>query len=848
MDSQEGGQPIFQHVPGMELWASILANNKAWTHLCAAVPGDLAQAIQPAFFHRKISPIHGRRSQADPRTEHTSTIITKIIDDFSETIPLDGLLQQSELQAILLGETGGGKTSALRWLAFQTINGKFKTHKIPIVVNLAEYAAEVARRPSCSLLEYFFQSLNSPSLDCRRSADQLRKHSEQTTSTLLLLDDWHQVPLSYRELVQERVISETNRMSTVLATRPHHVLPDLSHHGSTTAFQLCKLDCAETQELTVKTLVRRFGIRPTAAQQLAVQSQAQRKTLPSDPSWIIQHAFILASQHPSQPHHETTNLFRQLVRWDQQLISPHVISPLARSQQDGETTTSTLQHTSVLAELAAEMLFAATRPRRRFFADELEQIAYRHQCSSKTLLESRLLRKSNPILEEFEFTSDSFLVYLAAVHLARPTKHAWCDEKFDAAMTSPLRFEVLLHYAAIKRSEHPQIREHAKRWSTQIDEGKIILLRLARLLKVTAWDQNRRDQWAQSIQLHLQSAYDNATDESFQRACSLLLGHEDSPERDEFLAINSIGASKIDDREFRARRQSLKHWVADCLRVTQESDDPTKAAALATTPLHTYPTAELKQLIDWELPPLIIQLWTQFTWAPLQWDAHPLNLLARLIMAIPTTSQAVYLSQGIDALELAIDQLSGDQQLTRWERLAQVLIQCGLPVEPERVLRFASGNVTARKSLVATTRKLDWLWIGQQLFDNDGNLIASLKSQANPLSTLSTPQSIAEIAQELPPRQRSDFLSYWHMIAQGGDDYIANDRQSIYRDICAVLDSEINNSLSEQLAACYRDGSLPAFTTWRKNLARVVQRCEARPHLLAHLHRIGLGNYRRKPR
>ncbi|EMI55907.1 NACHT domain-containing protein [Rhodopirellula sallentina] len=168
--------------------------------------------------------------------------------------------------------------------------------------------------------------------------------------------------------------------------------------------------------------------------------------------------------------------------------------------------------------------------------------------------------------------------------------------------------------------------------------------------------------------------------------------------------------------------------------------------------------------------------------------------------------------------------------------------------DPAQLLQRAADNESLEAVLESFAVRSHWLVYSDRIMDADGNEIACRVE--GPMSTVqfSTPEAIAKIAQELPPRQRSDFLSYWHVVAEGGDQHDAVDRETIHRVICTVMDSQYETSLGEHLSACYDDGRPPSFSSWKKNLTRVVERYRHDPELLAHLHQIGLGNKRVKPR
>ena len=141
-----------------------------------------------------------------------------------------------------------------------------------------------------------------------------------------------------------------------------------------------------------------------------------------------------------------------------------------------------------------------------------------------------------------------------------------------------------------------------------------------------------------------------------------------------------------------------------------------------------------------------------------------------------------------------------------------------------------------------------WLLYHDRIVDHRMQTIALRRSGPMEKYRVSTPEVVQQIVEDLPPRQRNDFLSYWHTISEGGQDYAATDRETVHQAICTVMESDTNTLLSERLHACYCDGGPPSFGSWKKNLARVVHRCDKHPEWIAHLERMGLTSHRRRPR
>lgn len=179
-----------------------------------------------------------------------------------------------------------------------------------------------------------------------------------------------------------------------------------------------------------------------------------------------------------------------------------------------------------------------------------------------------------------------------------------------------------------------------------------------------------------------------------------------------------------------------------------------------------------------------------------------------------------------------------------YRNLASVLAASIVRRDPSILMGDLWEQPVVVQAFARTAWAEGWLVYRDRIVNANGATIAVKKDDALAQASFSTPEVVLEIAKQLSPRQRNDFLSYWHMVSEGGDDYANCDRKTVYQAMCMVLESELNTSLSERLLMCYQDGKPPKFSTWKKNLVRVVQRCVSEPQWLAHLQKIGLGTYR----
>ena len=250
-------------------------------------------------------------------------------------------------------------------------------------------------------------------------------------------------------------------------------------------------------------------------------------------------------------------------------------------------------------------------------------------------------------------------------------------------------------------------------------------------------------------------------------------------------------------------------------------------------------------LLDRQLEETVTEALVRFTNHPNEFCLEYLSVIVKLIRHRTHEADGIHLLQ---ALEQAISCLRLKQscaKVAQFESLCRDFAFALVDREPAALMNRVWDDPIVQKVLAETAVQRDWLIYRQRIIGGDGSVIA--RNSDDPLAHLrfSTPEVVQEIASQLSPRQRNDFLAYWYVVSEGGDDYPSTDRELIHNAMCAILSSDTNTPLSERLSMCYRDDSPPKYSTWKKNLARVVDRCSNRPDWIAHLQKIGLSKKRK---
>ncbi|WP_372718659.1 NACHT domain-containing NTPase [Novipirellula sp.] len=259
--------------------------------------------------------------------------------------------------------------------------------------------------------------------------------------------------------------------------------------------------------------------------------------------------------------------------------------------------------------------------------------------------------------------------------------------------------------------------------------------------------------------------------------------------------------------------------------------------------------------IDHRVVTAAIDCVIRFVHSPQGQPIDAAELAANVLTYAPCEGNRVHLSKTLDAalslLRSATSNPRSGCDLIRWERFTKFIADCLAKVDPGTLLRYEPSCRPVQNALQDAVYKQGWLIFNDRILDDDGIEIAVRGDDAWPQldrGTVADADVIDEIVHDLPPRQRNDFLSYWHMVSEGDADYALTERERVHEAICTLMASDLNTELSERLWSCYQEGQPPSFASWKKNLARVVQRYEDRPELLAHLQQLGLGIHKRKPR
>ncbi|TWT98830.1 NACHT domain-containing protein [Neorhodopirellula pilleata] len=805
--------------------------------------------------------------------------------------------------SILIGEPGTGKTSTVRWLVRSILRGEWDQWEFPIPIRGQDYGDALADDPSISPLEFFLSNwlppnVNSLSIfepDSRCCPSQAVKDLARLARsnpadgltilnrTLLIVDDWDRIPQRWRRHAERNLDRDSDVMTTLLTSRSQ---------SSVSA----RADVRQLTIFTPKWPFVRSDREPIEWTEDRTANDSPISELSQNPAWrrMIDAFFAAHSSSPQADIHGVSmsgsvRLMEQLVRWERQ-----------RGQVDSNLPIH-LNHLRALERIAYRLVTLPTGQTQRFSIDDLERVCGCCQSDVETLLRSRWLTHDSTFIEDCRFSSKAFLNHFAARHVAdelppqeqrgfldmaivcsqrlavarqaltweagsltakldgttfRSVLHDWLPKwlaQSDSYDITTDRIAELLIAASTEPSDidGPVPQTCHRLWSSLADCSceQVIRYRLELLAKLnrrflvqklSAMRQDRDDRfrrWLPSIPTHIL--------EIMGVVCTQDLMHRNAQHRS---LVNVVDADNdADDLPDCQTLSNLVH-VAFCDRDHRRLDDLwcqllSKSQAQIGNHLRSKYrlAADVRSAIVFQL----IHFVSSETTNTVDSDDTLLMTIAasRFAMLASCETDAIYLRESLEkaaSVIATVDRPGSVRFVALYKTLVESLMHALAEIAPNAMLVAQRDNPVVRRVIEPVVHQLQWLVYRDRIVDSRGVVIA--RSTEDPLGNIrySTPDVVQEIAETLSPRQRNDFLSYWHMVSEGDEDYRMTDRETIHRSMIMILDSDANGPLAERLAACYQDGTPPQFGTWKKNLNRVVRRCSHHPEWVAHLREIGL--------
>lgn len=521
---------------GIGVWRELLKKDE-WTQLPAIIPGDSPIKLEQVYVDLYAVQIDERGDDATAELTRIQRMPRQKLASQYPAVSAGAMVARTLERCIVVGEPGSGKSTLMQWLAWAVNRRKLPDFDGALFIKLSAYAAELDDRPQLSLLEFFFESLNTKLTDWRPAASWMRRVGAENRRFLLLLDGWDEVPGSLREKVRRRMADEESSFVTVITSRPSGLPRQLLTGSQVDLYHIARLTERATEELVDK-LLQTHGMSHLREMVLRrIQEDANLLEIAGNPFLLGLLVGVLARTGGEENAPRTrADMYQQVTAW---IRDQH-------NRSAGQGDRLTITHLAGLGRLSYELLFEGDRPSYVFGEGELAKQL--EEISTEPILQSRFVNRINLLCDEYGFLHATFEEFFAAEHAATFTDEK-VDMFLDHAFHSASRL-IVLEFAAGKRGMlSKRCRKRAVEWLRRRDRYLQTTLKVAKLIAAGRWPENDPHQIGRSVR-----------DELWQAILTT-----DDMELTE-LAVEAFAALDAVELCRRARKQKeLRTWAVNCM-------------------------------------------------------------------------------------------------------------------------------------------------------------------------------------------------------------------------------------------------------------------------------------------
>jgi NACHT domain len=521
---------------GIGVWLELLKKPE-WTQLPAVIPGDSPVELEQVYVELYAVPVDDRSNDAGGELTKRQRMPRQKMATQYPAVSAGTMVARTLERCIAVGEPGSGKSTLMQWLACAANRRRLTDFDGALLVKLSAYAAELDERPQLSLLEFFFESLDTKLTDWRSAASWMRRVAAANRRFLLLLDGWDEVPATLRERVRRRMADEEAYFVTAITSRPSGLPKQLLTGSQVDLYHIARLTERATEELVDK-LLRTHGRSDLREPVLGrIKEDANFREMAGNPFLLGLLVGVLVRTRAEESAPQTlAEMYEQVSGW---IRDQH-------NQSAGENDRLTTAHLAGLRRLSYELLFEGDRPNYVFSESEL---AKRLDVTSiGPVLQSRFVNRMSLLCDEHSFLHATFEEFFAAEHAAT-LKADEIDAFLDRAFGSASRL-IVLEFLAGKRgmlSKRCQMR--AVEWLRRRDRYLQTILKVARLIAAGRWQEDDPHQIGRSVRDELWKPI--ATTEDMELTELAV---------EAFAALDSIELCR------RAKKQKgLSTWAVNCM-------------------------------------------------------------------------------------------------------------------------------------------------------------------------------------------------------------------------------------------------------------------------------------------
>ena len=388
---------------GLGIWLTQLTNHRRWRYLPGIVPGESPAEIEKVYVELYAISEQDAADMRDAEQDHSRRPPRRMLASQYPVVTVPTMVARTMHRCIVMGEPGGGKSTLVQWLAWATHNNKCADFDVALVVKLSAFATALAERPALSLIEFFFDSLDTNIVDWRPGAYWLRRVAAESHRVLLLLDGWDEVPPPLREAVREQIERERHAFVSVITSRPSGLPRQFRDGDGVDFYHIAGLASGAVEDLIGK-LVASFGKPELSAAILArIREEPDLYEMAANPFLLglLVRVLARASGQGAVPR-TRSEVYRQITAWVQEL----------HNQSCPEALQLTAEHVAGLRRISHALLFAVDLPRYLFHSGELAETLAGHDL--EPIFRSRFVNRCDPVFDEFAFLHATLQEYFAA--------------------------------------------------------------------------------------------------------------------------------------------------------------------------------------------------------------------------------------------------------------------------------------------------------------------------------------------------------------------------------------------------------------------------------------------------
>jgi hypothetical protein len=491
---------------GLGAWLEQVATKPRWKLLPSVAPGETAMEVDKVYVDLFAISDSDASQGERPESDGAQRVPRRLLAAEYPVVSAATMVTRSLERCIVLGEPGSGKSTLVQWIARAIQQGRVPDYDLAVVVKLSAYAAALAAQPTLSLVEFFFETLQTAIHDWSPAAYWLRRVGAERHRCLLVLDGWDEVPIPQREAVRDRIDRESPYFVTVITSRPAGMYRELRAAGKTDCYHIAGLTPEAVENLTAN-LLNGLG-RPDLIAEVRgrIEGDPNLREMAANPfllGLLVRVLARCADNHGAAPR-TLADVYHQVTAW---MREQHAAG-------DASGASLTADHLAGLRRLSYGLLFETIAPRYLFRGQELTDSL---RAAAEPVFRSRFVNRVDPVFDEFVFLHATFQEYLAAMHGASLAGER-LTHFLDHAFASASRLIVLEFVAGIDGPAGEQCRRQAVQWLAEQDRFLQVAIKLARLAVAGRWSTGASQGFVQSLCDELWRHIESETDMSLTKA------------------------------------------------------------------------------------------------------------------------------------------------------------------------------------------------------------------------------------------------------------------------------------------------------------------------------------------